>query len=227
MRIAPPPQRGIHKHRDFRIHRPRGRVSIPSLIVFEALTNFVNSRVWTEYFDPNPCNYQYQEIGAMRIPITATFPLGNQSLTRNFTNHEIVFHLTEELNRLNKHDETWAIDWIPFLQNSDNALSLLGDKRNPDGSIPTAGDVAKNPALGAETLYTDALDALREKVNEVEFNPEMMELIAKNIYEAHKKFLGMPLFNYPFSRVKAPADSDRRRAQREGRRPVDADGIRS
>ncbi|KAL3461640.1 hypothetical protein BJX64DRAFT_289053 [Aspergillus heterothallicus] len=153
-------------------------------------TGRVGGRIRTEYFDPDPSKYQYQEMGAMRIPLTATFPLGNETLTLNFSNHEIVFHLAEELNKANEQAEKWAINWIPFLQTSDNALSLLGDKRNPDGSIPTIGDVARNASLGAETLHTKALDALKAKINEVEFDPDMMRLIAENIYEAHKKFMG-------------------------------------
>ncbi|KAL2830443.1 L-amino-acid oxidase [Aspergillus pseudoustus] len=156
-------------------------------------TGRVGGRIWTEYFDPDPSKYQYQEMGAMRIPLTATFPLGNESLTLNFSNHEIVFHLAEELNKANKHESEWAINWIPFLQTSDNALSLIGEKRNADGSIPTIGDVAKNTSLGAEMIHTKVLDELRTKINEAEFDPEMMQLIADNIYEAHKRFMDIGL----------------------------------
>jgi hypothetical protein len=81
-------------------------------------------------------------MGAMRIPITATFPLGNDTLTLNFTSHQIVFQLTETLNELNKHNELFNIDWISFIQNSDNALSFIENRRNTDSSIPTIGDVA-------------------------------------------------------------------------------------
>lgn len=130
-------------------------------------------------------------MGAMRIPITATFPLGNETLTLNFTSHQIVFQLAETLNELNKHDESLAVDWIPFLQNSDNALSLIGNKRNPDGSIPTAGDVAKNSSLGAASLQTPELNKLMEQIGKIMYDPPTMNLIASNLYEAHKKFLGM------------------------------------
>lgn len=129
-------------------------------------------------------------MGAMRIPITATFPLGNESLTLNFTSHQIVFQLAEALNKINGYDKSLNIDWIPFLQNSDNALSLIGNKRNTDGSIPTVGDVAKNSSLGASALHTPNLDSLTAKLNALMYNPEGMKLIASNIYEAHKKFLG-------------------------------------
>jgi hypothetical protein len=137
-------------------------------------------------------------MGAMRIPITATFPLGNESLTLNFTSHQIVFQLAEALNKINGHEKSLNIDWIPFLQNSDNALSLIGNKRNLDGSIPTVGDVAKNSSLGASTLHTPNLDSLTAKLNALMYNPEDMRLIASNIYEAHKRFLGKTLttFNY-------------------------------
>jgi hypothetical protein len=137
-------------------------------------------------------------MGAMRIPITATFPLGNESLTLNFTSHQIVFQLAEALNKINGHEKSLNIDWIPFLQNRDNALSLIGNKRNLDGSIPTVGDVAKNSSLGASTLHTPNLDSLTAKLNALMYNPEDMRLIASNIYEAHKRFLGKTLttFNY-------------------------------
>ncbi|KAJ6127907.1 hypothetical protein N7471_009124 [Penicillium samsonianum] len=156
-------------------------------------TDRVGGRIWTEYFEEPESKYQYQEMGAMRIPITATFPLGNESLTLNFTSHQIVFQLAEALNKINGYDKSLNIDWIPFLQNSDNALSLIGNKRNTDGSIPTVGDVAKNSSLGASALHTPNLDSLTAKLNALMYNPEDMKLIASNIYEAHKKFLNVGL----------------------------------
>lgn len=149
------------------------------------------SRIRTEYFDLPESKYQYQEMGAMRIPLTATFPLGNETLTLNFTNHRILFQLAETLNELNKHHESLRIDWIPFIQDSENALSFNENKRNPDGSIPTIGDVAKNSSLGASTLHTPLLDQLNVKLGKIMYDPSMMKLIASNIYEAHKKFLGI------------------------------------
>ncbi|KAJ5536161.1 hypothetical protein N7513_009347 [Penicillium frequentans] len=156
-------------------------------------TDRVGGRIRTEYFDLPDSKYQYQELGAMRIPMTATFPMGNETLTLNFTNHQMVFQLSEVLNKLNKHNETLKIDWIPFIYNSDNALSLSKNKRNPDGSIPTVGDVAKNSSIGASTLPTPRLDDLRSKLDKIMLDPTMMKLIASNIYEAHKKFLDIGL----------------------------------
>lgn len=137
-------------------------------------------------------------MGAMRIPITATFPLGNESLTLNFTSHQIVFQLAETLNELNKNEESLKVDWIPFLQNSDNALSFIQNKRLPDGSIPTIGDVAKNSSLGAASLHTTQLDDLMSKLGEVMYDPPTMKLVASNLYEAHKKFLGMNALSSTF-----------------------------
>lgn len=130
-------------------------------------------------------------MGAMRIPITATFPLGNDTLTLNFTSHQIVFQLAETLNELNDHKESLNIDWIPFIQNSDNALSFVENKRNPDGSIPTIGDVARNSSLGATSLHTPALNDLMSQLGKMMYDPPTMNLVASNLYEAHKEFLGM------------------------------------
>lgn len=155
------------------------------------------SRIRTEYFGLPESKYQYQGMGAMRIPLTATFPLGNDTLTLNFTSHEIVFQLADTLNKLNNHHGSVNIDWIPFVQNSDNALSFTENKPNPDGSIPTIGDVAKNSSLGATTLHTPALDELMSKVGELMYDPPIMKLVASNLYEANKKFLGMNISPSP------------------------------
>jgi hypothetical protein len=156
------------------------------------------SRIRTEYFDSDESNYRYQEMGAMRIPLTAPIPLGNETLTLNFTTHRIVFQLSETLNQLNKHHESFKVDWIPFIQNSDNALSLNGDKRNRDGSIPTIGDVAKNSSLGASKIHTAVLDKLNAELGKIMYDPSMMKLIASNVYEAHKKFLGIVTYFQTF-----------------------------
>ncbi|KAJ5756504.1 hypothetical protein N7533_006047 [Penicillium manginii] len=156
-------------------------------------TDRVGGRIRTEYFDSDESNYQYQEMGAMRIPLTAPIPLGNETLTLNFTTHRIVFQLSETLNQLNKHHESFKVDWIPFIQNSDNALSLNGDKRNRDGSIPTIGDVAKDSSLGASKIHTAVLDKLNAELGKIMYDPSMMKLIASNVYEAHKKFLDVGL----------------------------------
>ncbi|KAJ5649381.1 uncharacterized protein N7484_003104 [Penicillium longicatenatum] len=167
-------------------------VGFTNLEVSES-TNRVGGRIWTEYFDLPDSKYQYQEFGAMRIPITATFPMGNETLTLNFTYHQMVFQLSEALNKLNKYNESLNIDWIPFIYNSDNALSLIKDNRNPDGSIPTIGDVARNRSIGASTIHTPHLDDLKNKLGKIMLDPAMMKLIASNIFEAHKKFLDVGL----------------------------------
>ncbi|KAJ5388544.1 hypothetical protein N7509_011085 [Penicillium cosmopolitanum] len=156
-------------------------------------TGRVGGRIRTEYFELPESNYQYQEMGAMRIPLTAPIPLGNETLTLNFTTHRIVFQLSETLNELNKQHESFKVDWIPFIQNSDNALSLNGKKRNPDGSIPTIGDVSKNSSLGASTIHTAVLEKLNAELGKIMYDPSMMKLIASNVYEAHKKFLDVGL----------------------------------
>ncbi|KAJ5983216.1 hypothetical protein N7481_005315 [Penicillium waksmanii] len=156
-------------------------------------TGRVGGRIRTEYFDLPESNYQYQEMGAMRIPLTAPIPLGNETLRLDFTTHRIVFQLSETLNELNKQHESFKVDWIPFIQNSDNALSLNGNKRNPDGSIPTIGDVAKNSSLGASTIHTAVLEKLNAELGKIMYDPSMMKLIASNVYEAHKKFLDVGL----------------------------------
>ncbi|KAJ5597204.1 hypothetical protein N7537_007288 [Penicillium hordei] len=152
-------------------------------------TDRVGGRIWTEYFELPDSKYQYQEMGAMRIPITATFPMGNETLTLNFSSHQIVFQLADALNELNKHDESLAVDWIPFIQDSNNALSFIENKRNADGSIPTIGDVANNSSLGAASLHTPELDKLMGQLGKIMYDPSMINLIASNLYEAHKKFM--------------------------------------
>ena len=138
-------------------------------------------------------------MGAMRIPLTTTISSKNESLNLNFTNHHIVFQLAETLNSFNheKGEDEFNIDFIPFIENSENSLSLSGNKRNPDGSIPTVGEVSSNGSLAKSTINTPEMDKLRAKLIEIFFNPRMIELIGSNIYEAHKLFLGMAIHD-PF-----------------------------
>lgn len=51
--------------------------------------------------------------------------MGNDSLTLNFTSHQIVFQLADTLNELNNHKESLNIDWISFFEKSDNRLYYI------------------------------------------------------------------------------------------------------
>lgn len=147
-------------------------------------------RVRTEYFDHSEWEYQYQEMGAMRIPVSEKVDFGNETTTLNWTNHQLVFQLADALNDLNRDNSSFHIDWIPFIEYSDNALSFIGDRRKPDGSIPTVEDVANNKSLG--TTYDDPLvEQVIQKLESIYYDPQMVTLMAKNIFKAHKAFLGM------------------------------------
>lgn len=105
----------------------------------------------------------------MRIPLSITLPT-NQTL--NFTDHHIVFQLADTLNKINKNEPALKINWIPFF----NAPAL-----------PESEYTAQPPSTSSDP----ALNELNDKLNKIKHDPAMWKLVSENIYEAHKKFLGV------------------------------------
>lgn len=105
----------------------------------------------------------------MRIPLIITLPT-NQTL--NFTDHHIVFQLADTLNKINKNEPALKINWIPFF----NAPAL-----------PESEYTAQPPSTSSDP----ALNELNDKLNKIKHDPAMWKLVSENIYEAHKKFLGV------------------------------------
>lgn len=122
-------------------------------------------------------------MGAMRVPISENIQLGNQSITLNRTFHELVFQLANAINTFNQNNNSFHVNWIPFIEYTENALSLVENKRLPGGSNSTISDVAQNSSLGADEYLDTRIDEV------IYFDPWMSKLTANNIFRAHKKFI--------------------------------------
>lgn len=67
-----------------------------------------HSRVHTAYFSNS--SIAYQEMGPMRFPIAFNY----KNKTLPVTDHDIVFQLADELNKIN--DESYKIEFIKWVQ---------------------------------------------------------------------------------------------------------------
>lgn len=147
----------------------------------------LGGRVRTEYLTGGPWDYSYQEMGPMRIPYK--FNIGNS--TYNITDQQIMFQLVDELNRLNsdKHGDL-KVDFIPFIQYSENGLAYYKGRKMDNGLPPTQADVARDPSLGAqEPEIPESAAKLSEKVMASLPGEDFLAEVATNIFQAHADFL--------------------------------------
>jgi monoamine oxidase len=159
----------------------------------------VGGRIRTQYLNnTSPEEYQYQEMGPMRFPVSITYAEQNETL--ELQDHKMVFQLAETLNTINSesHPEL-RVDFIPFIQNNPNTPASTGGGRLPDGRIPSTADVAANPdmvysaASQNETLEEEASDAYEEYLSHDHLSTKT---VADNIFRAHKTAVENGLFHW-------------------------------
>lgn len=69
----------------------------------------IGGRVHTAYLNgTTPDQYQYQEMGPMRFPVSVT--LGNDTVEIN--DHKMVFQLAATLNDMNGNSSEYAVNFI-------------------------------------------------------------------------------------------------------------------
>ncbi|KAF4334958.1 amino-acid oxidase [Fusarium beomiforme] len=149
--------------------------------------NRLGGRVHTEYLTGGPFDYSYQEMGPMRFPSTYKSPETNE--TMNITDHQLVFQLAEEMNKLNGHDKNFSVDFIPWLQSSPNGLSYKNEFKLPSGLPPTLNEIANNASLGVTSVIDPVTKDLQSKVDTFMPGSEFSTLMAKNMFKAHKQWL--------------------------------------
>ncbi|KAF5579562.1 amino-acid oxidase [Fusarium subglutinans] len=149
--------------------------------------NRLGGRVHTEYLTGGPFNYSYQEMGPMRFPSTYKSPETNE--TMNITDHQLVFQLAEEMNKLNNHDKNLSVDFIPWLQSSPNGLSYKNEFKLPSGLPPTLAEIASNASLSPASVNDPMTQDLQTKVDTFMPGSEFSTLMAKNMFKAHKQWL--------------------------------------
>ncbi|KAH8890243.1 hypothetical protein GQ53DRAFT_722185 [Thozetella sp. PMI_491] len=145
----------------------------------------LGGRVHTVYLTGGPFDYSYQEMGPMRFPTTIT--LGNE--TYNVSDHQLVFQLAAEMNKLNNHDKNLSVDFIPWYQSNSNGLYYHDGIKLANGLPPTLAQVAQNSSL----KITKALDASTQEVqDEVDAalpGQEFYAKMAQNMFKAHRAFI--------------------------------------
>lgn len=144
----------------------------------------LGGRVHTTYLSGGPFDYSYQEMGPMRFP--KTIELEGQTL--NITDHQMVFDLADELNRLNRgNPKNLTIDWIPWFQSAANALIYNDDVKLPSGIAPTQEQIDADPSLMISRPKDPSTIAAEEARRPIVANHEFMAKAAKNLFRAHSE----------------------------------------
>ncbi|KAK0702183.1 flavin-containing amine oxidoreductase [Lasiosphaeris hirsuta] len=148
----------------------------------------LGGRVHTEYLSGGPFDYSYQEMGPMRFPSTYRDSATNE--TMNIADHQMVFQLADEMNKLNGYSKNLSVDFIPWIQSNQNGLVYRNGFKLPIGLPPTGAQIAANVSLGSPVKTSDnSTKELAAAVSEFmpgsDFNVEM----AKNMFKAHKEWL--------------------------------------
>ncbi|KAL4736617.1 flavin-containing amine oxidoreductase-domain containing protein [Aspergillus similis] len=159
----------------------------------------VGGRIRTRYLNnTRPDQYQYQEMGPMRFPVSITYAEQNETL--EIQDHKMVFQLGRVLTEMNEktHPEL-RVDFIPFIQNNDNVPAAAGGNRLPNGRIPTAGEVAADPdlvytAAGPNETAVEEAEAAYSAY--LDHDGLSTKKVADNIFRAHKTAVEHGLFHW-------------------------------
>ncbi|PYH87879.1 hypothetical protein BO71DRAFT_489214 [Aspergillus ellipticus CBS 707.79] len=150
----------------------------------------VGGRIRTRYLNhTRPDQYQYQEMGPMRFPVSITYADTNETL--QIQDHRMVFQLADTLNQLNAdtHPDL-HINFIPFIENGPNVPASTGGVRLPNGRIPTVAQVAANasPSYTAPSSNASAVTTAEAQFESYtqSTNINTTRSIAQNMYRAHK-----------------------------------------
>lgn len=153
-------------------------------------SNRIGGRVLTKYLNnTRPDQYQYQEMGPMRFPVTVQYAGTNE--TFDIQDHKMVFQLADVLNKMNAEDHPeLSIDFIPFIQDNPNTPTSSGGNRLPNGRIPTKGQVKADSSLLYKPASSNATAAIEaeaefEKYTDVK-DINTIKKVASNMFRAHK-----------------------------------------
>ncbi|KAG7140609.1 L-amino-acid oxidase like protein [Verticillium longisporum] len=159
----------------------------------------VGGRVRTKYLNgTGPNDYQYQEMGPMRFPVSVKYTDTNETL--DIQDHKMVFQLADVLNEMNGNDSDLAVKFIPWIQSSPNTPTNSRGYRLPNGHIPSSAQAAASPDMipkaanasdpeGAE-LGGKFLERL------LDMSPERMRNISTNVFQAHRDAIDRGLFSW-------------------------------
>lgn len=161
----------------------------------------IGGRIRTKYLaGSTPDQYQYQEMGPMRFPVSTKYTDTNETL--DIQDHKMVFQLADVLNQMNGgNTSSLAVNFIPWIQSSPNVPGNSNGFRLPNGRIPSAAQIRAN-----RTAYTlpsaagpdpEAQEHATEQFEEfIGVTPDVLRSISKNVYKAHKEAVDKGLFNW-------------------------------
>ncbi|KAH8812478.1 flavin-containing amine oxidoreductase-domain containing protein [Xylogone sp. PMI_703] len=164
-------------------------------------TNRVGGRLHTSYLNnTRPDQYQYQEMGPMRFPVSITYPDTNETL--EIQDHKMVFQLADTVNKLNKHNPDLEVNFITWIQSAANDPAST-DKRRPDGTVPGNAEIQANKSLANTPEPADPATAPYTTLVDDYFTLSRTNIteMATNMFKAHRKavdagYLGWSEANY-------------------------------
>ncbi|OJJ29962.1 hypothetical protein ASPWEDRAFT_121674 [Aspergillus wentii DTO 134E9] len=155
-------------------------VGIHNWEIIEA-SNRVGGRIRTKYLGGTE---EWAEMGPMRIPHRVRYEDGE---VVEFSDHKMVFEVAEMLNEMNGVDGEWRVDFIPFVEHSENELRGGRDtKRHTDGRIPTRKEVKTDPSLLESRPKSEEYERTEAAMGEIQRNKTTMKHIQKDVHRAHR-----------------------------------------
>lgn len=137
-------------------------------------------------------------MGPMRFPVAITYPETNETIPIN--DHRLVFQVADELNKMNGANSSYAVNFIEWIQKSQNQPATTSHRR-PDGTIPGAAELAANPSWAPNVTATysnaTAVEAAQAAYEDwVGFDKEKMKEFGANVFKAHKASVEAGLFDF-------------------------------
>jgi monoamine oxidase len=161
----------------------------------------IGGRIRTKYLaGSTPEQYQYQEMGPMRFPVSTTYPDTNETL--EIQDHKMVFQLGDVLNRMNGgNTSSLAVNFIPWIQSSPNVPGNSNGFRLPNGRIPSATQIKNNATAYTLSAVEGPDERTVEHVEEalddfIGYTPEVVRELYSNVYKAHKNAVEKGLFHW-------------------------------
>ncbi|KAK3987379.1 putative L-amino-acid oxidase precursor [Cladorrhinum sp. PSN332] len=150
--------------------------------------NRLGGRVHTEYLRRDPFDYSYQEMGPMRFPYSYQDPVSKE--TMNISDHQLVFQLADEMNRLNNNSKNLSVNFQTWIQSNSNGLVYRNGFKLPTGLPPTVAQIRADPSLGVPAKALDqSTQELATAISSYMPNSTFGALIANNMFKAHKEFV--------------------------------------
>ncbi|KAH7070108.1 flavin-containing amine oxidoreductase-domain containing protein [Paraphoma chrysanthemicola] len=159
----------------------------------------IGGRIRTKYLaGTTPDQYQYQEMGPMRFPVSTKYTDTNETL--DIQDHKMVFQLGDVLNQMNGNASDLMVKFIPWIQSSPNVPANSNGYRLPNGRIPSVAQIRANSSLvlpSATSPDKEAQSHAAEQLEEfIDVTPDVLRNISSNVYRAHKDAVEKGLFHW-------------------------------